>query len=166
MNSCNSSVYSHRSVDWFISTEESANALRVVHNYMHRCTRGGVGGGVGYPPPPRQFPRANIRAKGRHFSGTITRSFYLPCLSGVPVYSSIDDITFSTPVILLNIPPPPKKKKKHTHTHTHTHTEQSIFLGLCSGQQLSFSPCWIEHLVLIIITPRSSNVVENFLFYE
>ena len=40
------------------------------------------------------------------------------------------------------------------------------FLGLCSDQQLSFSPCWIEHLFLIIITPRSSNLVENFLFHE
>ena len=40
------------------------------------------------------------------------------------------------------------------------------FLGLCSDQQLSFSPCWIEHLSLIIITPSSSNSVENFLFYE
>ena len=30
---------------------------------------------------------------------------------------------------------PPKKK-----------TEQSIFLGLCSDEQLFFSPCWIEHL--------------------
>ena len=29
-----------------------------------------------------------------------------------------------------------------------------------------FSPCWIEHLFLIIITPRSSNLIENFLFYE
>ena len=29
-----------------------------------------------------------------------------------------------------------------------------------------FSLCWIEHLFLIIITPRSSNLVENFLFYE
>ena len=29
-----------------------------------------------------------------------------------------------------------------------------------------FSPCWIEHLFLIIITPISSNLVENFLFYE
>ena len=28
------------------------------------------------------------------------------------------------------------------------------------------SPCWIEHLFLIKITPRSSNLVENFLFYE
>ena len=44
--------------------------------------------------------------------------------------------------------------------------EQSILLGLCSDQQLSFSPCWIEYLFLIIITPRSSNLVENFLFYE
>ena len=30
----------------------------------------------------------------------------------------------------------------------------------------NFSPCWIEHLFLIIITPRSSNLAENFLFYE
>ena len=29
-----------------------------------------------------------------------------------------------------------------------------------------FSPCWIEHLFLITITPRSSNLVENYLFYE
>ena len=29
-----------------------------------------------------------------------------------------------------------------------------------------FTPCWIEHLFFIIITPRSSNLVENFLFYE
>ena len=41
-----------------------------------------------------------------------------------------------------------------------------FFLGLCSDQQLSFLPAWIEHLFLIIITPRSSNLVENFLFYE
>ena len=40
------------------------------------------------------------------------------------------------------------------------------FSGLCSDQQLSFSPCWIEHLSLIVITPRTSNLVENFLFYE
>ena len=29
-----------------------------------------------------------------------------------------------------------------------------------------FSPCWIEHHFLVIITPRSLNLVENFLFYE
>ena len=29
-----------------------------------------------------------------------------------------------------------------------------------------FLLAWIEHLFLIIITPRSSNLVENFLFYE
>ena len=29
-----------------------------------------------------------------------------------------------------------------------------------------FSPCRIEHLFLTIITPRSSNLVENCLFYE
>ena len=40
------------------------------------------------------------------------------------------------------------------------------FSGLCSNQQLFSSACWIEHLLPIIITPRSSNLVENFLFYE
>ena len=40
------------------------------------------------------------------------------------------------------------------------------FSGLCSNQQLFSLPCWIEHLFPIIITPRSSNLVENFLFYE
>ena len=39
------------------------------------------------------------------------------------------------------------------------------FSGLCSEQQLSFSPCWIEHLFLIIITPRSLNLVENFFLW-
>ena len=39
------------------------------------------------------------------------------------------------------------------------------FSGLCSNQQLFSSPCWIEHL-FPIITPRSSNLVDNFLFYE
>ena len=40
------------------------------------------------------------------------------------------------------------------------------FSGLCSNQQLFSSLFWIEHLFPIIITPRSSNLVENFLFYE
>ena len=42
----------------------------------------------------------------------------------------------------------------------------SRFSGLCSNQQLLSSLCWIEHLLPIIITSRSSNLVENFLFYE
>ena len=42
----------------------------------------------------------------------------------------------------------------------------SRFSGLCSNQQLLSSLCWIEHLFPIIITPRSSNLVENFFFYE
>ena len=42
----------------------------------------------------------------------------------------------------------------------------SRFSGLCSNQQLLSSLCWIEHLFPIIITSRSSNLVENFLFYE
>ena len=37
------------------------------------------------------------------------------------------------------------------------------FLGLCSNQQSSFSPCWIEHPFGIIITPKSSNLGEIFL---
>ena len=36
------------------------------------------------------------------------------------------------------------------------------FLELCSDEQLFFSPCWIEHLFLIIMTPRESNLVEYF----
>ena len=42
----------------------------------------------------------------------------------------------------------------------------SKFSELCSNQQLLSSLCWIEHLFPIIITSRSSNLVENFLFYE
>ena len=59
--------------------------------------------------------------------------------------------------------PPPKKKKKKKKKKTGT----VDFSGLCSDQQVFFSsPCWIEHLFLIIITTRSSNLVENFLCYE
>ena len=44
-------------------------------------------------------------------------------------------------------------------------TEQLIFQDFALINSYLFSPCWIEHLFLII-TPRSSNLVENFLFYE
>ena len=43
---------------------------------------------------------------------------------------------------------------------------QSIFQDFALINIFLFSPCWIEHLFLIILTPRSSNLVENFLFYE
>ena len=40
---------------------------------------------------------------------------------------------------------------------------QSIFQDFALINRTFFSPCWIEHdLFLIIITPRSSNLVENF----
>ena len=44
--------------------------------------------------------------------------------------------------------------------------EQSIFQDFALSNSYLFSPCWIEHLFLVIITPRSLNLVENFLFYE
>ena len=40
----------------------------------------------------------------------------------------------------------------------------SKFVGLCSNQQFSFKPCWIEHLFLIIITTRSLNWLRTFYF--
>ena len=43
---------------------------------------------------------------------------------------------------------------------------QSIFQDFALINSYFSSPYWIEHLLLIIITPRSSNLVENFLFYE
>ena len=43
---------------------------------------------------------------------------------------------------------------------------QSIFQDFALINSYLFSPCWVEHLFLIIITPISSNLVENFLFYE
>ena len=43
---------------------------------------------------------------------------------------------------------------------------QSIFQEFALINSNFFSLCWIEHLFLIIITPRSSNLVENFLFDE
>ena len=44
-------------------------------------------------------------------------------------------------------------------------TEQSIFYHFALINSYLFLPCWMEHLFLIII-PRTSNSVENFLFYE
>ena len=48
-------------------------------------------------------------------------------------------------------PPPPQKKKKKKNATV--------------DQQLSLFTLF-HHIFLIIITPRSSNLVENFLFYE
>ena len=56
-------------------------------------------------------------------------------------------------------PPPPKKKKTEQ-------SIQSLFQDFAVINIYLFSPCWIEHLFLIVITPRSLNLVENFLFYE
>ena len=39
---------------------------------------------------------------------------------------------------------------------------QSIFQDFALINSYLFSPCWIEHLSLIIITPRSSNLVETW----
>ena len=39
---------------------------------------------------------------------------------------------------------------------------QSIFQDFALINSYLFSHCWIEHLFLIIITPRSLNLVENF----
>ena len=35
---------------------------------------------------------------------------------------------------------------------------QSISWGLCSDQQLAFSPCWIEHLIFIIINSQDHQI--------
>ena len=40
------------------------------------------------------------------------------------------------------------------------------FQDFAHNQQLYSSPCWKEHLFPIMITPRLSNLVENFLFDE
>ena len=41
---------------------------------------------------------------------------------------------------------------------------QSIFQDFALINSYLCSPCWIEHLFLIIISPRLSNLVENFFF--
>ena len=43
---------------------------------------------------------------------------------------------------------------------------QSIFQVFALINSYLFSPCWIEHLFLIIITPRSSNLDENWKILE
>ena len=45
-------------------------------------------------------------------------------------------------------------------------TEHSIFKDFALINSYLFLLAWIEHLFLIIIIPTSSNLVENFLFYE
>ena len=71
-------------------------------------------------------------------------------------YFIISMYTFSSAVSLLyRVPPPPNEI-----------VDRVDFSGLALINSYLFSPCWIEHLFLIIITPRSSNLVENFLFYE
>ena len=47
-----------------------------------------------------------------------------------------------------------------------TKRNSRFFRTLLWSTVIFFAPCWIEHLFLIVITPRSSNSVENFLFYE
>ena len=42
---------------------------------------------------------------------------------------------------------------------------QSIFQNFALINSYIFSPCWIEHLFLNTITPRSSNLVENFFYF-
>ena len=65
-------------------------------------------------------------------------------------------ITFRS-ILTLTIPGGPKKTEQSI---------QSIFQDFALINSHLFSPCWIEHLFLIKITPRSSNLVENFSFYE
>ena len=65
--------------------------------------------------------------------------------------------------MLYRVAPPQKKKKKKKKKKK---TEQSIFQDFALINSYLFSPCWIEHLFLIIISPRSSNLVEKFLLYK
>ena len=58
-----------------------------------------------------------------------------------------------------------ERKKIYIYRVAPQKTEQSIFQDFALINSYLFSPCWIEQLSLIIIAPRSSNVVENFLFY-
>ena len=63
-------------------------------------------------------------------------------------------------------PPPPKKKKKKKKKKKTEQSIQSIFQDFALINSYLFSLCWIEHLLLMMLTPRSSNLVENFLSYE
>ena len=53
-----------------------------------------------------------------------------------------------------------------TRTTPHWIVDTVDFQDFALINSYGFSPCWIEHLFLVIIIPRSSNLVENFLFYE
>ena len=62
---------------------------------------------------------------------------------------------------------PPGQFPTHTGWPPKNGTVDTVdFSGLALINSYLFSPCWTEHLFVIIITPRSSNLVENFLFYE
>ena len=69
----------------------------------------------------------------------------------------INNIILYCKIIMVHNTGWPEKKRN---------SRYSRFSGLCSNQQLSFSPCWREHLFLNILTPRSSNLVKNSLFYK
>ena len=55
--------------------------------------------------------------------------------------------------------------KLHLYRVANNKTEQSIFQDFALINSYLFSPCWIEHLFLIIITPRSSYLVESFFYF-
>ena len=63
---------------------------------------------------------------------------------------------------IMNAPPPsiiqggPKRQKRSKHGTV------DFLYDFALINSYSFSSCWKEHLFLIIITPRSSNLVENF----
>ena len=57
-------------------------------------------------------------------------------------------------------PPPPPKKKKQQQKQNNGTVDLFYFALINSSP---FSPCWIDHIFLIIITQRSSNLVEKFL---
>ena len=63
-------------------------------------------------------------------------------------------------------PPPPHLWHLYRVAHKKRNSRFFFFRILLWSTVIFFSPRWIEHLFLIIITPRSSDLVENFLFYE
>ena len=77
--------------------------------------------------------------------------------SHMTLYSKINQLKILVLQVIWNIPGGPMKTEQSI---------QSVFQDFALINSYLFSPCWIEHLFRIIITPRSSNLLENFLIYE
>ena len=97
---------------------------------------------------------------GRHILTVIYNSIMCMYFWLNPIIRAHTDFTKREIWLSLHrVPPPPPPTPKKTQHGT-------VDFQDLLWSTVIFSPCWIEYHFPIIITPRSSNLVENFSFYE